>query len=287
MSNNFLPALASGDLTFSSYISEVNKIPSLSEEEEFSFAKKYINYDDLESAHKLVTSHLKLVTKIVMSYRWYGIALMDLVSEGNIGLMKAVKKFDPEKGVRLSTYSMWWIKATIQEYILKSWSLVKIGTTAAQKKLFFNLGKMKKKIRSVEGREFSDQDYKQVAHELDVSINDVAEMNVRMNRDGFLDDPISDGSGTTFLDSVENQNELNQEELIINKSTLLDKRKLLAKALLTLNDREKLIIQKRKLKDTPDTLDTLSKDLGVSKERVRQIEERVMQKLTMFVQSNS
>lgn len=278
-STNYSVVSSGGDVGFARYLSEVNRIPSLTIEEEFSYAKKYLDFGDIEAAQKLVSSHLKLVAKVAMNYRWYGLSLMELVSEGNIGLMQAVKKFDPEKGFRLSTYAVWWIKAAIQEFVLKSWSLVKIGTTAAQKKLFFNLGKIRNKIRALESREFSSNDYERVAAELDVTKEEVAEMDARLFRDYSLDQPISEDSSTMLLDVITDENDMNQEDILFNNISNDHRKTLFKKAYETLNDREKHIIKERRLKEVPTTLDTLANFYSISKERVRQIEEKAYEKL--------
>lgn len=285
MTSRFLPVFSGGDVGFSNYLFEINHIPSLTEDEEFSLSRKFLDHADISAAHKLVTSHLKLVAKVAMSYRGYGLPIVELVSEGNIGLMQAVKKFDPEKGFRLSTYAIWWIKASIQEYVLRSWSLVKIGTTAAQKKLFFNLGKIKRKIQAVENRDFNVEDYKQVATELNVTIDEVAEMNSRMYQDVSLDDKLGDEDSDSLLDILPSSSD-NHELLLSHHQEAEYKRSLFQKAMEQLNEREKDIIAERKLKEDPATLDELSQKYGVSKERVRQIEERALEKLTLSVQKS-
>ena len=284
MSSYALPVFTGTDVGFSNYLNEINRIPSLAEDEEFSLAKKFLDHGDINAAHKLVTSHLKLVAKIAMSFRGYGLPIVELVSEGNIGLMQAVKKFDPEKGFRLSTYAIWWIKASIQEYVLRSWSLVKIGTTAAQKKLFFNLGKIKRKIQAIEQRNFNQDDYGTVAKALDVSVSDVAEMNLRMSSDISLDDKIGDEDSDSLLDMMPSEME-NHELLLANIQEKENRQALFASAMEKLNERERDIIRERKLRDDPLTLDDLSIKYNVSKERVRQIEERALEKLTNFVKS--
>jgi RNA polymerase sigma-32 factor len=276
--------IVSGDSGFLRYLDEVKQIPSLEPEEEFMLAKRYVEHQDTSAAHKLVTSHLKLVAKIAMKYRGYGLPVVELVSEGNIGLMQAVKKFNPDKGFRLTTYAIWWIKAAIQEYVLKSWSLVKIGTTAAQKKLFFNLGKIKRRILNLEAREFSCQDYGNVAEELGVSEKDVAEMNSRMTKDKSLDDPLNDSTEASFVDLIPSAG-ANQEVLYAEYEQAKNRKDLLAGAMLKLSDRERHIISERRLKDEPTTLDELSKYYGVSRERVRQIEVRALEKLQENIQA--
>lgn len=282
---NFLPAISNGHTGFMAYLRAINSIPSLEVAEEYSLAKKFIDEQDLSAAQKLVESHLKLVAKIALTFRNYGLPVVDLVSEGNIGLMQAVRKFDPEKGVRLSTYAMWWIRAAIQEFILKSWSLVKIGTTAAQKKLFFNLGRLKRKIAHTEGREFQVSDYKQVAEELNVHESEVAEMDVRLKQDHFLDEPLGDEDGENMIDLIP-ETRANQEMLLLHAQEQRNRKALLYSAMGELNEREKHIINARKLSDSPATLEDLSTLYSISKERVRQIEEKALEKLTNFVKAN-
>jgi RNA polymerase sigma-32 factor len=277
------------ETSFVQYVNSIRAIPSLDPEEEYMLAKRYQEYGDLNSAHKLVTSHLKLVVKIASTYKGYGLPMIELVSEGNIGLMQAVKKFDPERGFRLSTYAMWWIKASIQEYILKSWSLVKIGTTSNQKKLFFNLGKVKKRIHMLEQRDFSPEDYEQAAKELNVEKGELAEMVVRMNPDAYLDAPIRSSSSGSYdspkqLFEVIPSADSNTENRIASLSDYKYKKALFYKALESLNEREKEILFKRKMQEEPATLDDLSKEYNISKERVRQIESKAIEKLTKLVQ---
>jgi RNA polymerase sigma-32 factor len=282
-----LPVVSNSDSGFYKYLREINNIPSLSQEEEFSLAKSYLEQNDLTAAHKLVTSHLKLVSKIAISYRNYGLPMVDLVSEGNLGLMQAVKKYDPDLGFRLSTYAMWWIKASIQDYILRSWSLVKIGTTAAQKKLFFSLGKIKHKISHLYSRAVGDQDIPQIASALDVTEKEVSEMNKRLaGGDISLNGPAHH--------NVDDDSELIEyiadtrpsHELVMEKAQEGNKRhEVLMQAIASLNDREAFIIKERKLKEDPATLDDLSHHFGISKERVRQIESRAFEKIQEYVVS--
>ncbi len=280
--SNFLPALSSGNTGFLSYLHAINKIPSLAQDEEYDLAYRLINHQDVQAAKKLVESHLKLVAKIALTYRNYGLPVVDLVSEGNLGLMQAVKKFDPEKGHRLSTYAMWWIRAAIQEFILKSWSLVKIGTTAAQKKLFFNLGKLKRKIFNTEGREFNCSDYKMVATELNVKESEVAEMDIRLKQDKFLDEPIGDEDDTCLINLIPSSKQ-SHENILANSQEKTLRKQIMYKAISQLNEREQHIINARKLSDNPATLDDLSQFFSISKERVRQIEEKALEKLSNFV----
>jgi RNA polymerase sigma-32 factor len=282
-----LPVISS-DLTFARYINEVKKYPTLSAEEEYMLAKRVQDYEDIEAAHKLVTSHLKLVAKMAYRMRGYGIALMDIVAEGNIGLMHAVKKFNPDLGHRLSTYAMWWIKAAMQEFIIKSWSLVKIGTTTAQKKLFFNLSKAKKRILSLSSSDnrnyMSNDDVMKVAEELQVLPQEVVEMDIRLSgNDVSLDTPIydDDNHSVTALDLL-TEKRANQEINLLKSEDFSNKKKVFTESLKILNERERQIIQLRHLIDIPETLDELSKKLNISRERVRQIEARALEKIKEY-----
>jgi RNA polymerase sigma-32 factor len=279
--SHFLPALSNGNTGFLSYLDAINKIPSLEQDEEYMLAKRLWEGNDVFAAQKLVESHLKLVAKIALGFRNYGLPVVELVSEGNLGLMKAVKKFDPDKGFRLSTYAMWWIKASIQEFILKSWSLVRIGTTSAQRKLFFNLGKLKSKIFKSEGREFNSGDYARVAEELQVSVSDVQEMDLRLRQDKYLNEPLGEDGGE-LIDMIP-ESRANQEVMIANIQEKQTRLNLLNNAISQLNEREQYIIHARKLSDNPSTLEDLSKHFSVSKERVRQIEEKALEKLSSII----
>ncbi|MBP9791595.1 MAG: RNA polymerase factor sigma-32 [Rickettsiales bacterium] len=281
MVNQLLPA--SGDQELSKYLKKVNNYPSLTEEEEFALAEKVFNHQDIAAAHTLVTSHLKLVVKIAIQMNHYKMSLMDLIAEGSIGLMHAVKKFNPYLGNRLSTYATWWIKAFITEHIMKSWSLVKIGTTVAQKKLFFNLNKLKRKILNANNTNvLTDDDTKNIANQLSVSVDDVKEMDLRLSQISSLDDSISaEDDKTTFMDLLEDKS-ANHELLVANMQDSERKRQIFLSALATLNEREKEIIVARKLKEDSITLDDLSKQYNISRERVRQIETKAMEKLQKF-----
>ncbi len=280
---NKLPTL-SNENGFSRYLQQINNIPSLTPEEEFMLAKNYCEQHDLKAAHRLVTSHLKLVVKIALSYKNYGLPIVELVSEGNIGLMRAVKKYNPDLGFRLSTYAMWWIKASIQEYVLKSWSLVKIGTTAAQKKLFFSLGKLKNKIRNNHSRDVNDQDYQQIAQELGVTEKEVSEMDQRLsNADISLHNHAGNDEDASELIAFIPESRPNQEVILANKQDSTFKRQLLVKALNILNERELHILQQRKLTAPPSTLKELSEQYSISEERVRQIENRAFEKIQAHV----
>lgn len=280
---NFLPSLTHED-SFYRYLREVNRIPSLTEEEEFLLAKNYLEMHDLQAAHKLVKSHLKLVAKIALSFRSYGLPVVELVQEGNIGLMHAVKKYDPDLGYRLSTYAMWWIKAAIQEYILKSWSLVKIGTTAAQKKLFFSLGKIKNQIQKVHGRPLDSRDYVKIASDLGVTEEEVKNMNERLSGGDLSlnDDAYHDGEGGELIEYIPSEGPTH-EVIIADKQELSQKRQLLQKAFSILGERELDIFKARKLTSPAKTLDELSSKFNISKERVRQIENRAFEKVQDYI----
>jgi len=282
-----LPSLTEQGL--SAYLEKVNKFPILSFEEEQKLARAWLEQQDIEAAEKLVTSHLRLVAKMAMGFRGYGLPVSDLISEGNIGLMQAVKKFDPDKGFRLSTYAMWWIKASINEYILRSWSLVKMGTTAAQKKLFFNLKKLKRTITTAD-RSLTGDEISQIATDLNVPEKDVVEMDERLHAHDFsLNKPVSyqngDDSGQ-LIDLVEDGN-INQEDEFLNNETSNFRAKLLKEALGILSDREQDIINKRHIVEPHSTLEDLSKVYGVSKERIRQIEARALEKMQVAVKNVS
>ncbi len=261
------------------YLQEIRKFPMLEAEEEYMLAKRWVEHEDTEAAHRLVTSHLRLVAKIAMGYRGYGLPLAELISEGNVGLMQAVKRFDPERGFRLATYAMWWIRASIQEYILHSWSLVKMGTTAAQKKLFFNLRRLKGQLRAIDEGDMSPENVKKIATTLDVSEDDVVSMNRRLSgADHSLNAPLRQDGDGEWQDWLEDDSD-NQEVMIAEAEELDKRRALLLEAMETLNERERHILTERRLKDEPTTLEELSKVYGISRERVRQIEVRAFEKL--------
>ena len=283
-----LPIL-SGEGGLSLYLAQIKKFPMLDAEEEYMLAKNWKDSGNLKSAHKLVTSHLRLVAKIAMGYRGYGLPVSELISEGNIGLMQAVKKFDPDKGFRLATYAMWWIKAGIQEYVLRSWSLVKMGTTAAQKKLFFNLKKIKKQIAPSEEGDLRKEQVSEISKRLGVKSDEVVSMNRRMmGQEKSLNDPIKSDEKGEWQDWVVDEN-LDQELYISQKQELDEKKSLLKDAIKILNEREREIIQDRKLSEDPKTLDELSKKYKISRERIRQIETKAFEKLqkAMLNSSNS
>ena len=271
------------------YLAQIKKFPMLDAEEEYMLAKNWKDSGNLKSAHKLVTSHLRLVAKIAMGYRGYGLPVSELISEGNIGLMQAVKKFDPDRGFRLATYAMWWIKAGIQEYVLRSWSLVKMGTTAAQKKLFFNLKKIKKQIAPNEEGDLRKEQVNEISKRLGVKSDEVLSMNRRMmGQEKSLNDPIKSDEKGEWQDWVVDEN-LDQELYISQKQELDEKKGLLKDAIKILNEREREIIQDRKLSENPKTLDDLSKKYKISRERIRQIETKAFEKLqkAMLNSSNS
>ena len=272
----------------SRYLDEIRKFPILSQEDEFSLAKDWKDTGNIEAAHKLVTSHLRLVAKIAMGYRGYGLPMGELIAEGNLGMMHAVKRFEPEKGFRLSTYAMWWIRASIQEYILRSWSLVKIGTTAAQKKLFFNLRRLKGQIKAVEDGDLNPENVTRIATELDVSEEEVVSMNRRMaGGDHSLNAPISsEGETGEWQDWLEDDRQT-QDVQFAEAEEYDVRRKLMVEAMENLNDREVAIIQARRLSDTPETLENLSQQFNISRERVRQIEVRAFEKLQNAVREKA
>tara|TARA_X000001036_G_scaffold174527_1_gene165137 strand:+ start:5096 stop:5992 length:897 start_codon:yes stop_codon:yes gene_type:complete len=272
-----LPSPSSGGLSL--YLSQIKKFPMLDAEEEYMLAKNWKERGNLKAAHKLVTSHLRLVAKIAMGYRGYGLPVNELISEGNIGLMQAVKKFDPDKGFRLATYAMWWIKAAIQEYVLRSWSLVKMGTTTAQKKLFFNLKKIKNQIAPEQEGDLKDNQVKEISKRLDVDSQEVINMNRRMmGQEKSLNSPIKAGENDEWQDWLVDEN-LDQELVLAQQQEFEDRKELLKNAMNILNDREKSIIQARRLSENPKTLEELSTKFKISRERVRQIETKAFEKL--------
>ncbi|HLO78080.1 MAG TPA: RNA polymerase sigma factor RpoH [Magnetospirillum sp.] len=266
------------------YLSDIRSFPVLEAEEEFMLAKRWVDYEDTGAAHKLVTSHLRLVAKIAMGYRHYGLPMADLISEGNVGLMRAVKKFDPDKGFRLSTYAMWWIKASLNEFVLNSWSLVKIGTLAAQKKLFFNLRRIKARLKLFEAGDMAPEDVATIARELEVAESDVVSMNRRMaGRDSSLNVPLGE-SGTEAVTLLPDDSD-DQETAYAHREELKQGRTLIARALDSLTEREREIFVERRLKDDPVTLEELGSRYGVSRERIRQIEVKAFDKVRAIVQA--
>ena len=273
-----LPNLTA-DGNFARYLDEIQKFPMLQANEEYMLARRWVEHEDTEAAHRLVTSHLRLVAKIAMGYRGYGLPVAELISEGNIGMMQAVKRFDPERGFRLATYAMWWIRASIQEYILHSWSLVKMGTTAAQKKLFFNLRKLKGQMKAIDEGDLSPENVKEIASRLDVPEHEVMSMNARLSGpDHSLNAPRSaelDGEWQDWLvDECQNQ-----EQVYADREELNKRSKLLLAAMEKLNPREQYIIQKRRLSESAATLEELGSEFGISRERVRQVEAKAFEKL--------
>ena len=272
-----LPIPSVGGLSI--YLAQIKKFPMLDAEEEYMLAKNWRENGNLQSAHKLVTSHLRLVAKIAMGYRGYGLPVNELISEGNLGLMQAVKKYDPDKGFRLATYAMWWIKAAIQEYVLRSWSLVKMGTTTAQKKLFFNLKKIKSQIAPDQEGDLKDEQVEEISKRLDVDSNEVINMNRRMmGQEKSLNDPIKDGEEGEWQDWLVDDS-LDQELLVSQQQEYNDKKELLKSSMGILNEREKEIIKARRLTENPITLEELSKKYKISRERIRQIETKAFEKL--------
>ena len=269
-----------GEAGLNRYLAEIKKFPILSPEEEYMLAKRWTEHQDTDAAAKLVNSHLRLVAKIAMGYRGYGLPLSELISEGNIGLMQGVKKFEPERGFRLATYAMWWIRASIQEFILRSWSLVKMGTTAAQKKLFFNLRRMKNRIEAFEEGDLKPEDVKKIATDLGVSEEDVVSMNRRMAMGGdtSLNVPLRDDSEGSWQDFLVDSEPL-QDERVAEAEEARIRHDLLVEAMESLNDRERHILTERRLTDEPKTLEELSQVYDVSRERIRQIEVRAFEKL--------
>ena len=282
-----LPTPVGGSLSL--YLAQIKKFPMLDAEEEYLLAKNWREQGNLKAAHKLVTSHLRLVAKIAMGYRGYGLPVNELISEGNIGLMQAVKKFDPDKGFRLATYAMWWIKAAIQEYVLRSWSLVKMGTTTAQKKLFFNLKKIKRQIAPNQEGDLKESQVKEISKRLNVDSKEVVNMNRRMmGQEKSLNDPIKSDEGDEWQDWLTDDS-LDQELILSQKQEYDDKKQLLQESIKILDERERKIIQDRKLSEDPKTLDELSKKHKISRERIRQIETKAFEKLqkAMLNTSNS
>jgi len=275
-----LPSVVSGEGGLSRYLEEIRRFPMLQPQEEYMLAKRYLEHDDTAAAHKLVTSHLRLVAKIAMGYRGYGLPIGEVISEGNVGLMQAVKKFEPDRGFRLATYAMWWIRAAIQEYVLRSWSLVKMGTTANQKRLFFNLRKAKSKIQALDDGDLRPDQVKEIATRLNVSEEEVVSMNRRLSGDASLNAPIraSEGESGEWQDWLVDDSQ-DQEQTLIEQDELDNRRAMLSDAMSVLNERERRIFQARRLSDEPLTLEGLSSEFGISRERVRQIEVRAFEKV--------
>lgn len=281
-----LPSVSAGSNGLNRYMEEIRKFPMLEPNEEYMLAKSYLEHDDRKAAHKLVTSHLRLVAKIAMGYRGYGLPISEVVSEGNVGLMQAVKKFDPERGFRLATYAMWWIKASIQEYVLRSWSLVKMGTTANQKRLFFNLRKAKSRIQALGEGDLNPDQVTEIATQLGVREDEVISMNRRLSGDASLNAPIkaAEGESGEWMDWLVDDSK-SQEKLLIEQDELEIRREMLKDAMQNLNEREQRIFEARRLTDKAITLEELSGEFSISRERVRQIEVRAFEKVQKAMKS--
>ncbi len=280
-----LPTISSGTGGLARYMQEIRKFPMLQPDEEYMLAKRWQEHADAQAAEKLITSHLRLVGRIAMGYRGYGLPIGEVISEGNVGLMQAVKRFEPDKGFRLATYAMWWIRASIQEYILRSWSLVKIGTTAAQKKLFFNLRRMKGQIQALEEGDLKPENVAAIAKKLGVSEDEVVNMNRRLGGDSSLNAPIKADSETGEWQDWLVDDTPDQEERLAEQEELDHRRAFLSSAMASLNDRERRIFEARRLSEPPATLEELSAEFGVSRERVRQLEVRAFEKVQAAVQA--
>ena len=287
MSNITLPSISAGG-SLRRYLAEIGQFPILRKDEEYTLAKNWLEHEDIDAAHTLVTSHLRLVAKIAMGYRGYGLPISDLISEGNIGLMKAVKRFDPDKGFRLATYALLWIKASIQEYILHSWSLVKIGTTSAQKKLFFNLRRIKNELKVFEEKELSPEIIKKISHKLVVEEQEVINMNQRINGDYSLNAPRQvDSNEGDWQEILVDEKSIDQETYVAEKQEIEKRKSMLGKALSLLSERERKIFSYRRLAEEPKTLEVLSKEFNISRERVRQIEVKAFEKVQHEVKNIS
>jgi RNA polymerase sigma-32 factor len=284
--NTAISVALSPEIGLSRYLQEIRKFPMLEKTQEYELAKDWKEHGNRDAAHTLVTSHLRLVAKIAMGYRGYGLPIGEVISEGNVGLMQAVKKFEPEKGFRLATYAMWWIRAAIQEYILRSWSLVKMGTTAAQKKLFFNLRRMKGEMAALEEGDLTPEHVATIAHKLAVTDDEVISMNRRLSGpDSSLNAPVAAEGDMEWQDWLADTNYVSQETTLAESEEYTQRMSLLDTAMGTLSERERHIIRERRLKDEPATLEDLSKEYGVSRERVRQIEVRAFEKLQKAMKS--
>ncbi len=280
-----LPIVPTEGTGLARYLDEIRRFPMLEPDEEYMLAKRWREHEDVEAAHKLVTSHLRLVAKIAMGYRGYGLPMNEIISEGNVGLMQAVKRFEPDRGFRLATYAMWWIRAAIQEYILHSWSLVKLGTTAAQKKLFFNLRRLKSQMQAIEEGDLSPETVKQIADHLAVTEQEVIEMNRRLEGpDHSLNAQLRADGDSEWQDWLVDDS-ASQETVLVEEDELSHRRRLLTQAMAVLNPRERHILHERRLRDDPTTLEELSAEYGISRERVRQIEVRAFEKLQKAVRS--
>ena len=287
MAARALPTIAGGSLGLSRYLEEIRKFPMLEPGEEFMLAKRWQQHADADAAEKLVTSHLRLVAKIAMGYRGYGLPIGEVVSEGNVGLMQAVKRFEPDKGFRLATYAMWWIRASIQEYILRSWSLVKMGTTAAQKKLFFNLRRTKSQLQALEEGDLKPETVKKIATKLGVTEDEVISMNRRLGGDSSLNAPVrAEAESGEWQDWLVDDTP-SQETRLVEDEELSRRRSYLKSAMSVLNDRERRVFEARRLAEDPATLEDLSEEFGVSRERIRQIEVRAFEKVQKAVTTSA
>jgi RNA polymerase sigma-32 factor len=287
MSSRTVPALANGSAGLSRYLDEIRKFPMLEPHEEYMLAKAWQSHGDSVAAQKLITSHLRLVARIAMGYRGYGLPIGEVIQEGNVGLMQAVKRFEPDRGFRLATYAMWWIRASIQEYILRSWSLVKMGTTAAQKKLFFNLRRAKSQLKALDDGDLRPDQVKTIATKLGVPEEDVISMNRRLGGDASLNTPVrADSESGEWQDWLVDDTP-DQEERFVESEELSQRRAFLSNALETLNDRERRIFEARRLAEDPVTLEDLSAEFGVSRERIRQIEVRAFDKVQKAVKQSA
>ncbi|WP_045835541.1 RNA polymerase sigma factor RpoH [Hyphomicrobium sp. 99] len=287
MASKGLPSLAGGSLGLTRYLEEIRKFPMLAPDEEFMLAKRWQEHQDSDAAEKLVTSHLRLVARIAMGYRGYGLPIGEVISEGNVGLMQAVKRFDPDKGFRLATYAMWWIRASIQEYILRSWSLVKMGTTAAQKKLFFNLRRAKSQLQALDDGDLKPEHVKTIATKLGVPEEDVVNMNRRLGGDASLNAPIRAESESGEWQDWLVDDTPTQEDRLVEDEELSRRKSYLSSAMSVLNDRERRVFEARRLSEEPATLEQLSEEFGVSRERIRQIEVRAFEKVQKAVTSTA
>ena len=279
-----LPAIASGEAGLQRYLQDIRQFPMLQPDEEYMLAKRWKEHGDRDAAHKLITSHLRLVAKIAMGYRGYGLPIGEVISEGNVGLMQAVKKFEPDKGFRLATYAMWWIKASIQEFVLRSWSLVKMGTTANQKKLFFNLRKVKSQIEALDDGDLRPDQVAVIAKRLGVTEADVVSMNRRLSGDTSLNAHVREDGEGEWQDWLVDESD-NQEEVLAQNEEASMRHSLLTDALGKLTDRERRVFEARRLQDDPATLEDLSQEFGVSRERIRQIEVRAFEKVQKAVKN--
>jgi len=287
MAGKGLPTLAGGSLGLSRYLEEIRKFPMLAPDQEYMLAKRWQQHQDSDAAEQLVTSHLRLVARIAMGYRGYGLPIGEVISEGNVGLMQAVKRFDPEKGFRLATYAMWWIRASIQEYILRSWSLVKMGTTAAQKKLFFNLRRAKSQLQALDDGDLRPDQVKAIATKLGVPEDDVISMNRRLGGDASLNAPIRAESESGEWQDWLVDDTPTQEDRLVEDEELERRKSYLSSAMSVLNDRERRVFEQRRLVEDPATLEELSEEFGVSRERIRQIEVRAFEKVQKAVTSTA